>query len=293
MIDTMKRNMTMFRKFDSVKTLKALIKLAAVAITGPATVSVASNLYSTDPLLRVIVSVAALILVEGCLLLGWEMLDQQGKNATMTQRWLYAGLAWVAYFSLFVIAINHNEGMAGLTFRLTLGVVLLYTSVEAGLLAGIKREGQTDRDIFSDWQVKRYARKLARKSAMADLDSTTRMRQIDREVVEKLYSLQKTRETDQQVRDIRSGNSLDSRIVVETSKSPVSTNSLDMINRKRRLSKRQALDKTLQILSTNPTMNPSDIADQIGKSRQTVYDYMDELEAAGKLHRNGSAKVIR
>jgi len=116
----------MFAKFDSVKTLKTLIKFAAVALTSPATVSVASSLYPTDPILRTVVSVAALILVEGCLLLGWEMLDQQGRNATATQRWLYAGLAWVAYFSLFVIALNHNEGAAGLTFRLTLGVMLVY-----------------------------------------------------------------------------------------------------------------------------------------------------------------------
>ncbi len=282
----------MFKKIDSVKTLKTLTKLAAVAITSPATVSVASSLYPTDPILRVVVSIAALILVEGCLLLGWEMLDQQGKNATMTQRWLYAGLAWVAYFSLFVIALSHNEGMAGLTFRLTLGVVLLYTSVEAGLLATIKREGQADRDISSDWQVKRYSRKLARNSAMADLESTTRMRQIGREVVEKLYSPQKARETDEWVRDIQSGISLDRSTPVETGKSTVPTNSLDKFNRKRQLSKRQALDKTLHILSINPTANPSEIASQIGKSRQTVYGYFDELEAAGKLHRNGSINVI-
>jgi hypothetical protein len=131
----------MFVKFDSVKTLKTLIKLAAVALTSPATVSVAGGLYVDNPVLRAVVSIAALILAEGCLLLGWEMLDQQGKNATMIQRWLYAGLAWVAYFSLFVIALNHNEGAAGLTFRLTLGVMLVYASVEAGLLASIKREG--------------------------------------------------------------------------------------------------------------------------------------------------------
>jgi hypothetical protein len=115
-----------FAKFDSVKTLKTLIKVAAVALTSPATISVAGSLYPADPILRPVVSVAALILVEGCLLLGWEMLDQQGKNATMIQRWLYAGLAWVAYFSLFVIALNHNEGMAGLTFRLTFGMMLVY-----------------------------------------------------------------------------------------------------------------------------------------------------------------------
>src|SRR5574341_692139 len=171
----------MFGKFESVKALKTLIKLSAVALTSPATIAVAGSLYPDTPLLRLVVSAAALILIEGCLLLGWEMLDKHGKTATMTQRWLYAGLAWVAYFSLFVIALNHHEGVSGLTFRLTLGVMLIYASIEAGLMASIKSGDQADRDIFTDWQVKRYARNLARKSAMADLDSTARMRQIDRE----------------------------------------------------------------------------------------------------------------
>ena len=221
------------------------------------------------------------------------MLDEQGKNATTTQRWLYAGPAWVAYFSLFVIALNHHEGAAGLTFRLTLGVMLVYASAEAGLMASIKREGQADRDIFTDWQVKRYARKLARKSAMADLDSTCRMQQIDREVVEKLYGLQKERETEQRIQAIQSGTTLDMLPLVDTVTTTVSTGSLDKFNRKRELSKRHALDRTLQILSDNPKANPSEIAVQIGKSRQTVYDYFDELEATGKLHRNGSLTIIR
>ena len=282
----------MFAKFDSVKTLKTLIKLAAVALTSPATVGVASNLYPTDPILRIVVSVAALILIEGCLLLGWEMLDQQGKNATATQRWLYAGLAWVAYFSLLVIAFNHHEGAAGLTFRLTLGVMLVYASAEAGLMAGIKREGQADRDIFTDWQVKRYARKLARKSAMSDLESKARMRQIDIEMTEKLYSLQKARDTERHIRDIKSGSTSDSSDTVEKAKPTVSNVTLDKANQKRRRSKRQALDKMLEILSADPAINPREIADLIGKSRQTVYGYFDELETAGKLHRNGSISVI-
>ncbi len=282
----------MFAKFDSVKALKTLIKLAAVALTSPATVSVASSLYPNNLIVRMVVSIAALILVEGCLLLGWEMLDQQGKNASMAQRWLYAGLAWVAYFSLFLIALNHNEGAAGLTFRLTLGVMLVYASVEAGLLAGIRRDGHADRDILTDWRVKRYARNLARKSAMADLDSTSRMRQIDREAVEDLYNLQKARETEERARNIQSGSGFYGPNTVETMKPTVSTRPLDIVNRKRQLSKRQALDKTLHILSKNPTANPSEIAVQIGKSRQTVYDYLGQLEAAGKLHRNGPVNVI-
>lgn len=282
----------MNRKFDSVKALKTLIKFSAVALTSPATVGVASNLYPNDPFIRVIVSVAALILVEGCLLLGWQMLDQEGKNSTIAQRWLYAGLAWVAYFSLFIIAINHNEGIAGLTFRLTLGVVLLYASMEAGLLASNKREGQADRDIFSDWKVKQYARKLAQKSAMADLDSTHRMRQIDREATEKLYSLQNAQETESKVRALQSRQRLDSQNPVEMVKSKRLEHSLDRANRKRKLSKRQALDRMLHILSTNPNISPPEIAEKIGKSRQTVYDYFQELEATGKIHRNGSTHVI-
>jgi DNA-binding IclR family transcriptional regulator len=49
----------------------------------------------------------------------------------------------------------------------------------------------------------------------------------------------------------------------------------------------------LRILSRNPAATPPEIAMLIGKSRQTVYDYLDELEAAGKLHRNGSISVTR
>lgn len=114
----------MFAKIDSVKTLKVLIKISAVALTSPATVAVADSLYPDSPAIRVVVSIAALILIEGCLLLGWQMLDQQGKQATFTQRLLYAGLMWVAYISLFGIALYHNKGLAGLMFRLTLGVML-------------------------------------------------------------------------------------------------------------------------------------------------------------------------
>jgi hypothetical protein len=121
-----------------------------VALTSPSTVAVAGSLYPTNPITRVIVSIAALILIEGCLLLGWEMLDHQGKNATVTQRWLYAALAWVAYFSLFGIALYHNDGLAGLAFRLTPGVILIYASAEAGLMASIKTQDQADKDILKD-----------------------------------------------------------------------------------------------------------------------------------------------
>jgi len=58
----------------------------------------------------------------------------------MTQRLLYVGLMWIAYISLFGIALYYNEGLAGLMFRLTLRVMLVYASAEAGLLASLKAE---------------------------------------------------------------------------------------------------------------------------------------------------------
>jgi predicted HTH transcriptional regulator len=127
---------------------------------------------------------------------------------------------------------------------------------------------------------------------MAELDSTARMRQSDIEVTEKLYSLEKAQDTERRIRDIQASSPA-SFGIVDTRKRPVSTAALERFNRKRELSKRQALDRTLQILIDNPEASPSEIAAQIGKSRQTVYDYFDELEAAGRLHRNGSTTILR
>lgn len=276
----------MFGKINSVKLLKTLIKFAAVTLTSPATVAVAGSLYPDNPITRFMVSMAALVLVEGCLLLGWEMLDNQGKNATMAQRWLYAGLAWVAYFSLFGVAIYHNEGVAGLVFRLTLGVMLVYASAEAGLLASVKTQKQAEKDIYKDWRVKRYSRKLSRLSAMADLDLTMRMRQLDREAREKLYTLQRERETNREIVNRKAA----SQKVVEMPKFDMPT--LSQANEKRKLSKQQAMDRVLRILTENPDSSPTEIAVEIGRTRQTVYDYINELEREGYLNRNGTGDKV-
>jgi hypothetical protein len=275
----------MFTKLNSVKALKTLIKLAAVALTSPATVTVAGSLYLTQPFTRIVVRISALILIEGCLLLGWQMLDQHGKNATMTQRWLYAGLMWVAYLSLFGVALYHHEGGAGVAFRATLGVMLLYASIEAGLLAEMKRNRQADRNIQKDWRVKRYARKLARRDAMSELDLDTRMRRLDRETREKLYTLQVERDTKHQAQLVK----FNGRKPVEMAKLD---SSLDKANQKRKLTKQQALDKTLQILTCEPDTRPAEIAKQIGRSRQTVYNYLNELEQSKLIQRNGHGVLI-
>jgi len=128
---------------------------------------------------------------------------------------------------------------------------------------------------------------------MADLESKARMKQIDVEATEKRYGLQKARDLEQDIRAIEIGGALYGAGDVEIANSTVLNSSLDQANRKRQRSKQEAPDKTLEIVSANPTITPPEIADMIGKSRQPVYGYLDEPEAAGRLHRNGSLRVIQ
>jgi hypothetical protein len=56
--------------------------------------------------------------------------------------------------------------------------------------------------------------------------------------------------------------------------------------------KAAAVDALVTYLTSNPDATVSELARVIGKSRPTVYNYLDELEAAGKLHRNGQNTVL-
>lgn len=56
--------------------------------------------------------------------------------------------------------------------------------------------------------------------------------------------------------------------------------------------KAKAFDTLIGYLSTKPGASVTELAKLIGKSRQTVYNYLDELEAAGKVNRNGQITVL-
>lgn len=64
---------------------------------------------------------------------------------------------------------------------------------------------------------------------------------------------------------------------------------LKQANQTRKLSKEQAKEKTLQLLMKNPVLSASEIGIEIGRTRQTVYDYISELETEGRLNRNGTS----
>jgi hypothetical protein len=56
--------------------------------------------------------------------------------------------------------------------------------------------------------------------------------------------------------------------------------------------KAAAVDTLIAYVTDHPDATVSELARVIGKSRPTVYNYLDEWEAAGKLHRNGQITVL-
>jgi hypothetical protein len=119
-------------KFDNV--LKWAVRLSAVGFTSPATWRIASGIYAGP--LGVFVAGCALVLVEGAFLLSWWSIDHDSKAAP-AQRALYAVLLVVSYLTLLAIGVS-NEGIVGLVFRLSLGVVVAYSIAQAGALASIR-----------------------------------------------------------------------------------------------------------------------------------------------------------
>ncbi len=56
--------------------------------------------------------------------------------------------------------------------------------------------------------------------------------------------------------------------------------------------KKEVMDRLVQILSEAPNTPVTAIAEQLNISRTTVYNYLRELEEAGRIRRNGSVHVM-
>lgn len=159
---------------------KHMVRIAAVVFTAPASLVVSASLYpGQGALVRWAIQISALVLVEGALVAGWYGLDN--RRATSAERVLYSALAGAAYVTLWVIALQHGEGVVGLFYRATLGVLLLHAAAEAGVLASVRRERAADRSITSTRRVKRAARRAASETAIHSILLDNREAQARRE----------------------------------------------------------------------------------------------------------------
>jgi hypothetical protein len=80
---------------------------------------------------------------------------------------------------------------------------------------------------------------------------------------------------------------------IALSKTAVLDTSLDAARRSRKVKRDARLDALVAFYASNPKAGPTEASRAIGVSRQTVYTYLDELEAAGRIERNGGQVRVR
>lgn len=74
----------------------------------------------------------------------------------------------------------------------------------------------------------------------------------------------------------------------------VKSHVFDRVNLSKENKKQRLLEEVLAIYNDNPQTGVTTIANQLQVSRQTVYNYLDELEYAGRLRKNGQGvEVLR
>lgn len=258
--------------------IKRSIKTAGVALTTPATVKVASQLYPDDPMLSFIVTVAAVILVEGTLLLGWHKLDDTSVPSTNAQRWLYTGLAGTSYVVTWAVALAHGEGVVGIFFRLTLLAALVYSVYNSGILATIRLQRSAARDITHHRKVRKYREQSDIRIARLEVDAReiTETQRIMPGYVRKvpgIAGLIRVFAPDIQSR------------AVKPLLLPASLPEPDFAP--------TPLDRELLVIyAANPAMHTRDAGALVGKSHTTVNNRLNAMQRGGVIHRNGNGVEI-
>jgi len=153
------------------KTLDWGVKVASLAVTGPATWVIASELFAdvTNPTLYFLMRAAAVFLIEGVLLSNWLLLEFD-KGATPEIKARYGVTAMAMYIALLVIAWRH-EGPTGLVFRIALLAALIGSGWDTYVYTWQRTVARVDRSAEASWKVRQHARNLSIKEAIMRRDA--------------------------------------------------------------------------------------------------------------------------
>jgi DeoR/GlpR family transcriptional regulator of sugar metabolism len=190
-------------------------------------------------------------------------------------------------------------------FRLTLGGLLLFSITDSGILATLRSDETADKNILRDWTVRRHARNSRRLLAREQIDFEAEQERRNREMMSMRRDAERRVESKQLEVDTKAALEKiapgDSRHLSESSHLSAfaganpskSTRSLTHANRTRALSKNDAIRKLIDALADDPTITPTKLAGLIGRSRPTVYDYLDHLEESGVVARNDHGYAVQ
>lgn len=148
------------------KALDWGVKVASLAVTGPATWIVASELFQdvTLPVLYFVMRFSAVFLIEGVLLSNWLLLEFD-KKATPEIKARYGITALAMYTALLVIGWRH-EGPTGLVFRVALLAALIGSGWDTYVYTWQRATSRVDRSASNARRVKRHARRLSVREAI-------------------------------------------------------------------------------------------------------------------------------
>ena len=90
----------------------------------------------------------------------------------------------------------------------------------------------------------------------------------------------------------RQAEKLTRRKGVKVSSKVSNNGNLDTLQAARQAKKQERLDALVAFYAANPMAPTTEAAHHIGVSRQTVYTYVSELEAAGRVSKNGDGVVV-
>ena len=108
-------------------------------------------------------------------------------------------------------------------------------------------------------------------------------RQEQREAAVKVEKME--RQAARQARRQAARQSASAQMSESVSKTAVLNTSLDAARQTRQMRRDARLDALLTYYASNPDAGPTEVGRAIGVSRQTVYTYLAELEAAGRIVR--------
>lgn len=276
------------------------VKIASLAVTGPATWVVSSWLFRDiqAPALLFFMQFCAVFLVEGVMLSNWLLLEFD-KKAPPEIKARYGLTALGMYFAMLVIAWSH-EGPTGLVFRLALLAALLGSGWDTYVYTWQKATARADRNIGETWSVKRYRRKLAQRDAKESLEVEYRLRRerrmVDAEVSSEVVTAYKAERLTSVKLDHKKAMRELSQPEDKPALGPGYPYPVDQAQKRRtrqqRDSRENKLDHMVTILRANPGASLRQLGDGVGVSHETAKRYLEQLESAGRIQRGEGFNTV-
>ena len=179
----------MKRKADlylTQRVIDLMIKGAGVLITSVATYQVARDTFGhlASPF-DTIVSMGALLLVEGAFVATWFAIDTQ-HHAPMATKISWALTLVTLYIALLVIGVVNGEGSAGWAFRFVLAIMIGKSIYEAGVYEVLRNTRKADRDITRSYAVRTLKLKIDRENEIHKIVDSNRERAYRRELADRV-----------------------------------------------------------------------------------------------------------